>query len=473
MKITKSTIKLTADTKAVIAQFHKVQDRTQIERIVERINGLNEEEVNNTLKKVFNDFSGRHRNIEEAFTDHCKQLEYNIGSSHSNFSNNKKLLLGMFFTQEYSFQAAALFNPSVVPHPDQTGLISAEQRFIMSLRATGEGHISSIAFQTGIIDASGNITLDAASGYFTPLKKNTEAILTKEFIIKRASLSESFDKSVINALPETFTTDEALHILNSAEYANNDSARFLKEVLNKNYELKLSVHLPINEKVIFPSAADERMGMEDVRFVKFTDNEQIIYYGTYTAYDGKIITSRLIETTDFEVFKIRALYGKAVNDKGMALFPEKINGKYVMVSRQGGHDMNIMFSDDLYIWQDFELLSEPQYTWDLMKTGNCGSPIKTDKGWLLLTHGVGTMRTYVISAILLDLNDPKKIIGRLDKALLQAEGDEREGYVPNVVYTCGMLRHENLLFIPYGLSDAAIGFATVDLNELLDEILFH
>jgi predicted GH43/DUF377 family glycosyl hydrolase len=471
MKINKSTIRLTADTKAVIAQYQYVKVRTQADKIIERINKLNEAEVNNTLKKVFIDFSGRHRDIEKVFTDHYKQIEYETGSIVSNFSNNKKLLLGAFFTQEYSFQAAALFNPSIVPHPDQTGLRTGEQRFIMSLRAAGEGHISSIAFQSGVISTSGTITLDASSGYFTPLQKNKEVLFTKKFVFKLSSLIGSFDDSVINELPDKFTVDEAQSILRSSEYANSHSAQLIKQLIDVNYDLGSSDHLAINEKIIFPSAADECMGMEDVRFVQFKDGDKNIYYGTYTAYDGKKITSRLIETTDFNNFKIRALYGAAVNDKGMALFPEKINGKYVMISRQGGHNMNIMFSDDLYVWQNFQLLSEPKYTWDLMKTGNCGSPIKTEKGWLLLTHGVGAVRTYVISAVLLHPDDPTRIIARLNKPLLQAEGDEREGYVPNVVYTCGMLLHKNLLLIPYGLSDAAIGFATVELNELLEEML--
>jgi predicted GH43/DUF377 family glycosyl hydrolase len=228
------------------------------------------------------------------------------------------------------------------------------------------------------------------------------------------------------------------------------------------------VHL--NEKVIFPYSRGERMGMEDARFVKFENEGQYCYYGTYTAYDGKHIKTQLLETTDFDVFKIRTLYGAAVSDKGMALFPEKVNGKYAMISRQGGENINIMFSDNLYFWEDFQILMEPHYQWEFVQVGNCGSPIKTTKGWLLLTHGVGTMRTYVISAILLDLHDPTRIIGRLDKPLLEADENEREGYVPNVVYTCGFLLHGNHLIIPYALSDSATAFATIALNEILKEM---
>lgn len=259
--------------------------------------------------------------------------------------------------------------------------------------------------------------------------------------------------------------------MNESEWAGAESTsgsvKQFEEILDSNYELESSAHLPINEKVIFPNAKAERMGMEDVRFVHFRDGENSCYYGSYTAYDGFHIKSQLIETRDFNVFKIRTMYGSAVSDKGMALFPEKVHGKFVMISRQGGETINIMFSDDLYFWDRFQLLMEPKYTWEMLQLGNCGSPIKTEKGWLLLTHGVGAMRTYVISAILLDLNDPRIIIGRLDRPIIEADESEREGYVPNVVYTCGLLRHCDLIIIPYAVSDSATGFVTIELQELL------
>ena len=250
-----------------------------------------------------------------------------------------------------------------------------------------------------------------------------------------------------------------------------DSVIQLKNILDSNYELESSAHLPVNEKVIFPNAKAESMGMEDTRFVKFEEGTNSCYYGTYTAYNGHHIKTQLIETKDFDVFKIRTLYGAAVSDKGMALFPEKVNGKYVMISRQGGEKISIMYSDDLYVWEEFQTLMEPLYSWEFVQLGNCGSPVKTDKGWLLLTHGVGAMRTYVISAILLDLKDPSIIIGRLDKPLIEANETEREGYVPNVVYTCGLLLHGDSLIIPYAVSDSATGFVTILLQEILNELL--
>src|SRR5688500_4212441 len=341
----------------------------------------------------------------------------------------------------------------------------------MSLRATGEGHISSIVFQTGIVDDKANIKLDSTSGYFTGLTRNENALYDKKFIEKRVATFPTFKTKILNFLPDEFTATEAISILNEKTVTDDreeiQSVNQLKEILDTNYELEDSSHIPVNEKVISPNAKAESMGMEDVRFVQFKDQEYECYFGSYTAYNGKEIRTHMIETVDFNVFKVRTLYGSAVSDKGMALFPEKVNGQYVMISRQGGENINIMFSDDLYIWNNYQILMEPEYLWELVQLGNCGSPVKTDKGWLLLTHGVGAMRTYVISAILLDLNDPTKIIGRLARPLIEADELEREGYTPNVVYTCGLMRHGNLLVIPYAVSDSATGFVTIELNEIL------
>ena len=469
MKVRKNPIKLYASPKAVIAQFLKLPGESRVNNIIQRIKNLNDNDSNILLEKVLKEFGHRHHDIETIFTDHYNK----INNEHKNdlllFSKNKKLLLGAFFTKEYSIQAAALFNPSIVAHPNQTGLQQGTMRFVMSLRATGEGHISSIAFHTGTTDASGNIELDKASGYFTQLKKNEEAEYSKDFVKKRAACFKGFKIEIVDTLPEKFTAAEAIKIIGNG--SDDNSVNQLKEILDTNYELQSSSHLFINEKVIFPNAKAESMGMEDVRFVKFEDVGVSCYYGTYTAYNGHHIKTQLIETKDFDLFKIRTLYGDAISDKGMALFPEKVNGKYVIISRQGGEKINIMFSDDLYVWNEFQTLMEPLHPWELVQLGNCGSPIKTEKGWLLLTHGVGAMRTYVISAILLDLNDPSIIIGRLTKPIIEADEEEREGYVPNVVYTCGLLLHGDVLIIPYAVSDSATAFATIELNDILNELI--
>lgn len=472
MKLTKYPIRLRASSKAVITHFLFLPGVNRIKNVVKRIKKLNEKEVDVCMKQVMKNFAGRHRNIEKTFFKNFSRVQDQYGKNLQHLSAKKNLLLGAFFTKEYSIQAAALFNPSIVPHPDQTNLKPGEQRFVMSLRATGEGHISSIVFQTGIIHKA-NIRLDKAPGYVTSLIKNTEITYAKGFVGKRAATLPSFNSSVLDMLPDFFTYTEAHVIFKSTSPhhpLHKHSIEIIEHVLDTNYDLESSPELTINEKVIFPNATAERMGIEDARFVLFNDGDENIYYATYTAYDGHNIKTQLIETRDFNRFKMRTLYGTAISNKGMALFPEKINGKYVMLSRQGGEKINIMFSDDLFFWEDFQLLMEPHYAWELLQLGNCGSPVKTEKGWLVLTHGVGVMRTYVISAILLDLHNPSKIIGRLSKPLIEADEEDREGYVPNVVYTCGCILNENLLIIPYAVSDSATAFATIELDELLNEM---
>jgi predicted GH43/DUF377 family glycosyl hydrolase len=473
MKITKNSIRLHASAKGVITHFLYLPGSNRVSNVVKRVEKLSDDNVASGLERVMRDFANRHRYIEPTFLNHFTRIEDQYGSSLSHFSPQRKLLLGAYFTKEYSIQAAALFNPSIVSHPDQDNLKSGEQRFVMSLRATGEGHISSIVFQTGVVDDRASIMLDSASGYFTSLQKKGDSKYSKDFISRRLAWASGFNKSLLDFLPDSFSASEAYHILKSItsdDSSISDSIQLIEKMLDTNYELEPSAQLPINEKVIFPNAKAESMGMEDVRLVKFDEEGQSCYYGTYTAYNGHHIKTQLIETKDFNVFKIRTLYGAAVSDKGMALFPEKVNGKYVMVSRQGGEKINIMYSDDLYFWENYQELMEPYLIWDLVQLGNCGSPIKTEKGWLLLTHGVGPMRTYAISAILLDLHDPSRIVGRLNKPLIEANETEREGYVPNVVYTCGLMLHGRMLIIPYAVSDSATQFASVNLNELLNEM---
>jgi len=478
MNITKSSIRLYASPKAVITRFLDLPGTDRTINVINRLQKLSEAEAESCLRDVLKSFAGRHRALEKIFSDHSKRIEKKFSEEVSKLPENKRMLLGAFFTKEYSIQAAALFNPSIVPHPNQQGLQHGEQRFVMSLRATGEGHISSVTFQTGIVDRLGNITLDPGEGYFTPLEKNSAKTYSKDFVEKRMGTIPGSTKHVVEKLPLVFTANEALNVLGTqfaddrGDQSVSSAIKSLAEMLDSNYDIGPSLHIPFNEKVIFPISQGESMGMEDVRLVKYQDNGDSCYYGTYTAYNGRDIKTHLIETADFDTFSIRTLYGAAISDKGMALFPEKVNGKYVMISRQGGEKINIMFSDDLYKWDNYQVLSEPRYTWELVQLGNCGSPIKTDKGWLLLTHGVGMMRTYVISAVLLDLDDPSKIIGRLDKPLIVAGEGDREGYVPNVVYTCGLLRHGELLVIPYAVSDSATGFATIVLQEIMNALTY-
>ena len=473
MKTNKSSIRLYASPEAVINQYLYLPGQNRVSNIIDRITKLDEIAVAESLANVLKNFESRHRNIQAVFLENFDKVRQQFEGDISSFSDSRKLLLGAFFTKEYSIQAAALFNPSIVPHPDQQGLQAGEQRFVMSLRATGEGHISSVIFKTGIVDQLMNMRLEDGTGYFTRLKKDDAATYSLDFIKHRVKFLTWFKNEILEILPDNFTHAAALEQIQNKwgqDASAATSIQQLVQVFDANYDLKSNAIGTISETVIFPNSKAECMGMEDVRFVHFVDGDEDCYYGTYTAYDGRQINTHLIETNNFAEFKIRTLYGAAISDKGMALFPEKVNGQYVMISRQGGEKISIMFSDDIYCWQNFDLLMEPLHEWEMVQLGNCGSPIKTDKGWLLLTHGVGAMRTYVISAILLDLVNPTKITGRLKVPLIQADEKEREGYVPNVVYTCGLLRHADQLLIPYAVSDSATGFVSVDLNELLSEL---
>ena len=412
-QIHKIPIKLYADPKRVITLPSLYPGLDRIKKIYQRIADMSNEEADSLLQEINSQFGHRHKNIESIYLDNYNFFKEHYASS-PELTELKKLLLGASLTKEYSIQSAALFNPSMVPHPDQSGLNNGQIRFIISLRSVGEGHISSIEFRSGIVDGKGNLSLDEISTY--------------------SLTGEIFDTEALN------------------------------------YKLRFPKDSLLSERVLFPQTEPEKLGMEDVRLVLFDDGKEQTYYGTYTAYDGKKITSQLFETKDFLNFQIHSLTGKAVVDKGMAVFPEKIDGKYAIISRQGGEDISIMFSENLFHWEEEQLLMEPKYPFEISQIGNCGSPIKTEKGWLLLTHGVGPMRHYTIGAALLDLDDPTKVIGRLDRPLIWAEEDEREGYVPNVVYSCGAMIHGEKLFIPYAMSDSMTGFAWLNMNELITEL---
>jgi predicted GH43/DUF377 family glycosyl hydrolase len=364
-----------------------------------------------------------------------------------------------------------LFNPSIVEHPDQTGISTGTKRFVMSLRAVGEGHISSVEFQTGTIDQNGQIRLEPEADFASVAIWDNTKTFSKEKLKSRTSILPGFDINIFDQLEDSFTKKDYQDIPES-NWSDYDPAsrQILDNIMDSNYDVVTQENASLSETVIFPKAKQECKGMEDVRFVEFKENGQSTYIGTYTAYNGHRISPQLIITKDFKRFKIRTMYGRAVNDKGFALFPEKINGKFAMLGRQGGENITIMYSDDLFIWDTFENIMMPDVTWSLTQIGNCGSPIKTNEGWLVLTHGVGPVRKYVISAILLDLQNPGRVIKKLTGHLISPNKEEREGYVPNVVYSCGAMIHENLLVIPYAMSDSATTFGFVNLNELLDQM---
>ena len=419
ISVERKKIIIRPDPQRVICQYHNLGKGEVITRVIERILALPEQEVKALWQQISDGFDHRHRRFEEILQDNYERVAAFIPEA-ENLTGKRKLVIGAYFSKEYSIESAALFNPSIVPHPDQYRSPDGgeDYRFILSLRATGEGHISSLEFATGTITALGEIHVDPVG--------------------KRAEIPKEVKYPAKNGEP---------------------------------VEVRFDVDCPISERVIFPITDDESNGIEDFRFVRFIEDDgKPIYYGTYTAYNGKAITSKLIETTDFASFRMHKLKGKTVRDKGMALFPRKINGRYAMISRQDGENLRLMYSEDILKWEKSQLLQIPGQSWEFIKLGNCGSPLETDAGWLLLMHGVGAVRQYSIGVMLLDRDDPTKIIGRLKEPLLSPTEDEREGYVPNVVYSCGGTIHNGKLIIPYAMSDFANSFALVDLDALLSEL---
>ena len=395
-------------------------DKTRANHIVDRVMALDEETASRLLTNVLENFQGRHRNLLSTFEARADDMEHAL-RAHGQFSKTQRRLVGAYFLNEYSFEAAALFNPSIVAHPDQSGAPAGGLRFILSLRAVGEGHVSSLTFRAGSIAADGGVTVDPT-----------------------ARLAETPYVNRLNASPD------------------GDSV-----------EVVFSSTEDISERVIFPVTESQSNGIEDARFVAFQDGEQKSYYATYTAYSGRAIRSELIETSDFVSFRMTPLRGPASFNKGMALFPRKIDGKYAMIARQDNENLYLIKSDDLYFWDNGVAILKPEYPWEFVQIGNCGSPIELDEGWLLLTHGVGPVRKYSIGAALLDKADPSKVLARSREPLVRPEATEREGYVPNVVYTCGAMRHNDLIVLPYAVSDTFSNFATIRISALLATMDAH
>ena len=392
-------------------------DKTRANHIVDRVLALSGEEAAAQLADVLENFQGRHRNLLAQFEARAGEME-DAFADHAGFNLIQRQLIGAYFLHEYSFEAAALFNPSIIAHPDQSGAPEGGLRFILSLRAVGEGHVSSLTFRTGSIGANGDVLVDPTSRIAT-----TPSIQIRRF--------------------------------GSAGNEGNEVA------------LTFPPFGDISERVIFPITKTHWHGIEDARFVEFNDGGKQTYYATYTAYSGDAIRSELLETTDFVNFRLLPLSGTAAQNKGMALFPRKINGKFAMIARQDNENLYLVYSDDLYSWNGGAAILKPEFPWEFVQIGNCGSPIELDEGWLLLTHGVGPVRKYSIGAVLLDKGDPSKVLARSRAPLVRPEPSEREGYVPNVVYTCGALRHNGRIVLPYAVSDTFSNFATLKISALM------
>lgn len=454
----------------------------RIKAIISRALALTEEQVAMELEKIHRDFEERHLHSEAVLLRNLKKVEKYLPEGRA-LSHKRMVLIGALFSGEYALESADLFNPSIVPHPDQNGVPKGGLRFIMSLRATGEGHISSIEFRTGTISPEGKITIVPVSRYVSePEIVPNPRFKKKPFIFKLREMgfeNHHYTAAVLRALGDEFTLSELNKSIGTVRHNTKGPLLELNETLEcihwlaeSNYELRFSEKLAMSERIIFPVSPNETNGIEDARFVRFVeDDSTVIYYATYTAYNGRSILPQLIETEDFLHFRILTLNGSAVQNKGMALFPSRINGRYAMLSRQDDENLFIMFSDQPHFWNDPELILSPLEMWNSVKLGSCGSPIETEAGWLVITHGVGPMRKYCIGAALLDLDDPTKVIGRLSEPLLSPEGEEREGYVPNVVYSCGSLLHGRDLILPFAVSDRASAIATVSLKDLLAALL--
>ncbi|MBN1633045.1 MAG: glycoside hydrolase family 130 protein [Ignavibacteria bacterium] len=471
------------DSKRVITRFF---DHSEIKAktIIKKILDMNEEETEISLNQVLREFAKRHRNITRIFlTNFSRIIHYvkDLTENYEEISSFKKLLIGSYFTSEYSIESTALFNPSIVEHPDQTGLEEGQKRVIVSFRATGENHISSIVFRSGIIDKDFNIIFDPQGNYIGEAEIiKGHAYDKKEFhrILQEHNIFNDISTEILNKLEDQFYytgLKKAINEVQETQKLNLDQKKTLNQMMwfaRSHYEISFSQDTDISERVIFPVSRTEKNGIEDARFVKFTeDNGETIYYATYTAFDGYTILPKLLETKDFYYFKNLPLHGECVRDKNFALFPKKINGHYAMLSRADGVNQSIMFSDNITVWETSQILSKPKYNWELIQSGNCGSPIETSEGWIVITHGVGQMRKYCIGALLLDLNNPTKVIRKLKEPLIVPNEDEREGYVPNVVYSCGSIIHRGELIIPYGISDFASSFASVNVNLLISKLL--
>jgi predicted GH43/DUF377 family glycosyl hydrolase len=480
MNITRTGIVLKPDAARVLFRPFNPAGEERPLRLLARILSLSEPEAVALLEQVMTEFKARHQRLLDYFLVRFEFVRHLLPTDQP-LSEHRKLLIGAYFTHEYSLEAAALFNPSIVPHPDQTGLVEGTLRFILSLRATGEGHISSITFRTGTVDGEGRIIVDTPSRYVTspdhiPPISYDKSIFWRQ--LQELGVADNIAEAILKALGDGFTVDELSqeiqYLRRYAQHRNTEFDRTASRLLNlakSNYEAVYSSDQPLTERVIFPTSPNESNGIEDARFVLFKDDDgKATYVATYTAYDGRVTIPQLLETSDFMRFRVCTLNGPEVQNKGMALFPRRIKGQYVMLSRQDAENLYLMYSDDLHFWHTKIPLLKPTYSWEFLQIGNCGSPIETEAGWLVISHGVGPMRKYSIGAFLLDLEDPSKVIGRLTRPLLSPDESEREGYVPNVVYSCGSLVHAGLLILPYAMSDSASSFATVPLAELLSEM---
>jgi predicted GH43/DUF377 family glycosyl hydrolase len=480
LKVRRLPVTFTSDIRRVITRFFDPGGEARIRSVVDRVNGLSGGQADRLLDEVFLKFRTRHVNIASSLEENYHMGMAMIGMS-EDISHNRQLLIGSYLTAEYSIESAALFNPSIVPHHNQRNIPDGSMRFIMSLRATGEGHVSSIVFRSGIITSDHQIQMDPCGRLARPIRVVPDKQYEKALFRRKLDdigVTEGAAALVLDRLAGSFTLAELERAVTESREASPDKIQIeaplqdIRWLAHSNYQLELPREAEASEVVIFPQTSNESHGIEDLRMVRFVDDDgTVTYYGTCTAYDGYRVLPQMIETRDFIKVGVHTINGVCAQNKGMALFPRRIGGHYVMCSRIDGENLYIMMSDIVHFWETAELLQTPRSPWEFVQIGNCGSPLETPEGWLLLTHGVGPMRTYCIGAMLLDLNDPLKVIGCLDEPLISPTEKERDGYVPNVAYSCGAMIHNKRLYLPFATSDRITRIAEVSLDSLLNRLV--
>jgi predicted GH43/DUF377 family glycosyl hydrolase len=479
MNVTRLPVRLAADPRRVLARSFIPGGASRIRAIIDRVRSLPDAEVSSMVTTLVADYRQRHKDIRGIFWQSYATAIVLLGEN-PEVSEERRLLLGAYFTNEYSLESVALFNPSMVLHPNQDGVPGGAVRFILSLRACGEGHISSIEFRSGMILDEHRVSIDPPTRFALTPRPVEDAFYDKESYLRKLvemKAHRPLAEPILALLDDQFTMSDLKYAIERCRPQESvtqykELADNMRWLARSNYQIEFSPDTALSERVIFPVSESESRGIEDARFVRFTyPDGRVVYYATYTAYNGFRVLPQLIETTDFRHFKVITLNGQYVQNKGMALFPRKIGDQFLMASRLDGESIYLLRSDNIHFWNESKLVHGPKYPWEIVQVGNCGSPIETEQGWVLLTHGVGPMRQYWIGALLLDLEDPSRVIGGLSEPMLVPNADERDGYVPNVVYSCGALRHRDHLILPYAVSDSHTSIATVSIPDLLAQLL--
>lgn len=439
---------------------------------IARVLALDEVDVIAELNDLAERFSKRHEDLVADFERNALRVADYLSAP---ISNDRRQLLGAAFTHEFSLEGASVCNPSLVAHPDQGGVRDGALRVVMSYRSIGEGHRSCICFRTGEIDASGELRLDEPLPFPVAGVTSQGPLLREVFRAKLRDLRLDDETAalILTTLTPSFSTgqlDAAISRLsthNDTRQHVTETANVLRALSECFYVAAFDESVELSRRVLWPSTPCESSGVEDARFVEIEDDDVARYVATYTAFDGRGVTQQLLETDDFVNFSSSPLAGRGAANKGLAIFPRRIDGRFVALSRHDRESNAIAFSPDLHHWDQVSTLQMPSEPWEMLQLGNCGSPIELPEGWLVMTHGVGPMRTYSISALLLDLDEPTKVLARLSKPLLIPDADEQDGYVPNVVYSCGSLVHGGTLYLPYGISDQSISYCTTSVAQLL------